>query len=226
MVEFRGVSKVYARAAGGRVEALAEVAFEVKPGELAVVLGPSGAGKSTLLRLVTGEERPTRGAVLVEGLEVAALGRGGLARLRRRLGVVPQAARLLADRTALGNVTFVLRALGAGSGAARVRALHALAEAGLTPVRNALPSELAESERRRLAVARALASAPRLLVVDEPTAMLDAEGAAAVAALLRAAHARGTTCLVATQSGELARALEGRTLRLAAGRLRPEGTPG
>ena len=76
MLEFRGVFKVYGRAAGGRVEALVDLSLEVKPGELAVVVGPSGAGKSTLLRLITGEERPTRGAVLVDGTEVGTLGRG------------------------------------------------------------------------------------------------------------------------------------------------------
>jgi cell division transport system ATP-binding protein len=226
MIEFRGVSKVYGRAAGGRVEVLVDLAFEVKAGELAVVVGPSGAGKSTLLRLVTGEERATRGAVLVDGVDVARLGARRLARLRRGLGIVPQTAHLLSDRTALGNVTFVLRARGAGREPARVRALEVLAEAGLTAVRNALPRELAEGERRRLVLARALATAPRLLVVDEPTAMLDDEAAATVAAQLRGAHDRGTTCLVATQSRDLGSALGGRILRLAGGRLSPEGVPG
>jgi D-methionine transport system ATP-binding protein len=130
MLEFRGVSKTYGRAAGGRVEALVDLSFEVKPAELAVVVGPSGAGKSTLLRLVTGEESPTRGAVLVEGTEVGTLGGRSLARLRRSLGIMPQAGRLLPDRTALGNLTFVLRAFGAGRAEARDRALAALTETG------------------------------------------------------------------------------------------------
>src|SRR6185369_7531686 len=142
MLEFRGVSKVYGRAAGGRVEALVDLSFEVKPTELAVLVGPGGAGKSTLLRLVTGEERPTRGSVLVDGVEVGALGGRGLARLRRSLGVLPQGGHLLGDRTALGNVTFVLRALGMGRGEARERALAALVEVGLGSARNALPQEL------------------------------------------------------------------------------------
>jgi cell division transport system ATP-binding protein len=225
MLEFRGVSKVYGRAAGGRVEALVDLSFEVKPTELAVVVGPSGAGKSTLLRLVTGEERPTRGAVLVNGTAVETLGRRGLARLRRSLGIAPQGGCLLPDRTALGNLTFLLRALGAGRVEARDRALAALAETGLGAMRNALPHELAEGDRRRLLLARALATRPRLLLADEPTAMLDLAQAAAVVALLRAAAARGTTCLIATQLPELAHALDGRILQLAAGRLRPEGDP-
>jgi cell division transport system ATP-binding protein len=225
MLELRSVSKVYGRAAGGRVEALADLTFEVKPTELAVVVGPVGAGKSTLLRLVTGEERPTRGAVLVDGAEVGTLGARGLARLRRSLGVVSQDGQLLPDRTALGNLTFVLRALGAGRAEARDRALAALVEVGLGPVRNALPHELAAGERRRVLLARAVATRPRLLLADEPTAMLDAPAAAVVGALLRSLPPRGTTCVVTTQSVELARALEGRVLQLAAGRLRPEGDP-
>lgn len=225
MLELRGVSKVYGRAAGGRVEALADLSFEVKPTELAVLVGPVGAGKSTLLRLITGEERPTRGAVLVDGAEVGALGRRGLARLRRDLGVLAQDGRLLPDRTALGNLTFVLRALGTGRAAARERALAALIEVGLGPVRNALPHELAEGDRRRVLLARALAAQPRLLLADEPTAMLDPAAAATVVALLRSLPQRGTTCLVVTQAIELARALDGRVLRLVAGRLRPEGDP-
>ena len=225
MLEFRGVSKVYGRAAGGRVEALADLSFEVKPTELAVLVGPVGAGKSTLLRLITGEERPTRGAVLVDGTEVGALGTRGLARLRRDLGVLAQDGCLLSDRTALGNLTFVLRALGAGRTAARERALAALIEVGLGAGRNALPPELAAGERRLVLLARALVTRPRLLLADEPTAMLDPAAAATVVRLLRSLPLRGTTCLVVTQATELARALEGRLLRLAAGRLRPEGDP-
>jgi cell division transport system ATP-binding protein len=223
MLEFRGVSKVYGRSAGGRVEALADLSFEVKPTELVVLVGPGGAGKSTLLRLITGEERPTRGAVLVDGTEVGSLGARGLARLRRGLGVVGQGGRLLPDRTALGNLTFVLRALGMGSGQSRDRALAALTEVGLGPVRNALPHELAAGERRRVMIARALAIRPRLLLADEPTALLDAGAGAGVMTLLRGLSLKGTTCLVATQAAEVARALDGRVLWLAAGRLRREG---
>jgi ABC-type ATPase involved in cell division len=225
MLELRGVGKVYGRAAGGRVEALSDLSFEVKPTELTVLVGPVGSGKSTLLRLITGEERPTRGAVLVDGVEVGTLGRRGLARLRRELGVLEQDSALLPDRTALGNLTFVLRALGAGRVEARERALAALVEVGLGPARNALPDELAAGERQRVLLARALATQPRLFLADEPTAMLDPSAAALVVALLRGLPARGVTCLVATQAPEVARALDGRVLRLVAGRLRPEGDP-
>jgi cell division transport system ATP-binding protein len=222
MLEFRGVSKVYGRAAGGRVEALVDVSFAMKPAELAVVVGPVGAGKSTLLRLVTGEERPTRGTVLVDGVDVGRLGGRGVARLRRALGILPEDGRLLADRTALGNLTFVLRALGTRRREARERALAALGELGLGPLRNALPRELAEGERRRVLLARALAARPRLLVADEPTALADPDSTSAIVTCLRGLAARGIAGLVATRAPELARALEGRVLPLAGGRLRPE----
>jgi cell division transport system ATP-binding protein len=226
MLEFRGVFKAYGRAGGRRVEVLVDLSFEVKPGELAVVVGPSGAGKSTLLRLITGEERPTRGAIVVDGVEVGTLRRGGLARLRRGLGVAPQGGRLLGDRTALGNLTFVLGALGVGRAASRERALTTLAEVGLGAARNALPHELAEGEARRLVLARALVAEAHLLLVDEPTAGLDPDQSVPVVELIRRAHARGNTCLVTTRAAEVGRALEGRVLRLVAGRLHPEGDPG
>lgn len=222
MLEFRGVFKVYGRGAGRR-EVLVDLSFEIKPAELAVVVGASGAGKSTLLRLVTGEERPTRGAVLVDGSEVASLGRRGVARLRRGLGVAGSGARLLEDRPALENLTFVLEALGVARAEARERGFAALADVGLAGVRNALARELADGERRRLELARALVTRPRLLLLDEPTAMLDPSQGGIVVALIRSAHARGITCLVTTQAVELGRALEGRVLPLLGGRLRPEG---
>ena len=226
VVEFRGVSKVYARAAGGRVDALVDATFQIGAGETAVVSGPSGAGKSTLLRLVYGEERATRGSVLVDGVDIATLDRRGLAGLRRRLGVVPQDERLLADRTVFGNVAFVLRALGVPRAEVRPRAFGTLREAGLAQRLNALPSELAHGERRRLLLARALAPGPGLLLVDEPSDTRVDAGGEEILGLLRAAQGRGLTMLVTTRCPELAPRLDAVALRLEGGRLRREGDPG
>lgn len=219
MVEFRGVSKIYAQPGGGRVEALVDASFRVGSAEMAVVSGPSGSGKSTLLRLLWGEERASRGTVLVGGTDAGSLNRGGLARLRQGLGIVPQDRRLLADRTVFGNVAFVLRALGVPRREVRERALSALRAAGLAARLPALPAELAAGERQRLVLARALAGEPRLLLADEPTAMLDDGTAEAVLALLRAAHARGTAVLITTHARDLAPRLGARAFSLADGRL-------
>ena len=223
MVELHGVSEVYTQASRGRVEALVEVSFEVKPGETVVLAGPSGAGKTTALRLVTGEGRPTRGRVVVLDEEVGKLGRRGLARLRRKLGVVPQGRRLLGDRTAFGNLALVLRALGQPRGEVRAQALEALDEVGLATRRNALPGELGQADRFRLCLARALCSEPRLLVLDEPVAGLDDGALGGLVELLRRRGEQGMTILLATQATGLARRLAARALALDQGRLRPEG---
>jgi cell division transport system ATP-binding protein len=224
IIELRAVSKVYAPRRGGRpIQALTAVSLEVKAGELVVLTGPSGAGKSTVLRLLTGEERPTEGAVVVDGEEPGRLGPRALARLRRRLGVVPQEARLLDDRTAVENVALVVRALGGSRRAARTRAVALLRETGLAGRASAFPAELAAGERQRLLVARALASDPRLLLADEPLGTAagtpDGSGGDGIVGLLRQIQARGVTVVVASQAPSMATALGGRVLRLEAGRL-------
>jgi cell division transport system ATP-binding protein len=225
MVEFRGVSKIYPCQPGGAVRALVDASFVVETGEIVVLCGPTGAGKSTVLRLAYGDERPSEGQVVVDGDDVGTLGRSGLARLRRRLGVVPQESRLVAARTVFENVALVLWARGAARRDARSRALAALRDAGLTARLHAFPSELAAGERQRLLVARALVSAPRLLLADEPTGTLDDPGAREIGELFRTVNARGTTVLVATRTSSLGRELRGRTLTLAAGRLSPDRSP-
>lgn len=226
MVEFRAVSKLYVPRTGGPVvRALVDASFLIAPGEMVVLTGPAGAGKSTVLRLVAGEERASQGRLVVDGEDVGALGRLRLARLRRRLGIVPREPRLLADRTAYGNVALVLHALGASRRDGRAGALRALRDAGLASRVNAHPDELTAGERRRLLLARALAGAPRLLLADEPAAGLDAAARRAVVELLRAARDRGTTVLVTAPPDGLAGELGARTLWLEDGRLRG-GVPG
>src|SRR5262249_30050701 len=224
IIELRAVSKLYAPRAGGRaVQALTDVSFQVAPGDLVVLAGPPGAGKSTGRRLLAGEERPTQGAVIVHDEDVGGLGRRGVARLRRRLGLMPQDGRLLAERTALDNVAVVLRALGASRRAARARAQALLREVGLGGAPPAGPAELAAGERQRLLLARALAGEPAVLLADEPLVAvggaLDGPAADGVVALLRAIRSRGVTVLVASQAVGLAAALGGRSLRIEGGRL-------
>jgi ABC-type ATPase involved in cell division len=225
MVEFQRVSKLYRRRGGAAVPALVDITASIGAGELVVVTGPTGAGKSTLLRLVYGAERPSRGVVRVDGEDVAGLGWRGRARLRRRLGVVPQGGGLLAERTVLGNLTVALQALGVPRAEIVARARQTLGAAGLGEALRARPGELSGGERERLALARALVGAPRLLVLDEPVPTLAGAALAGVAGLVRAARSAGATVLVATQCGELAAGLGGRRLRLEAGRLASEAAP-
>jgi cell division transport system ATP-binding protein len=226
MVEFRAVSKVYVRRTGGPVvTALSDLSFQVASGEAVLVSGSPGAGKSTLIRLAAGEERPSQGRLLVDGDDAGRLGRRRLAGLRRRLGLLLAEPRLLADRSALDNVALVPRARGASRRAARLAALAALRETGLSARATAWPAELTSAEHRRLCLARALVGTPRLLLADEPTAGLDATAASEIVTLLRQARGRGITLLVASGSADLAPALGARSLTLAGGRIVEAASP-
>jgi cell division transport system ATP-binding protein len=223
MVEFEGVSKVYGQGAGRPIRALAEASFRVAPGELVVISGSSGAGKTTLVRLVIGEERATEGSVRVADQDVATLGRRALGRLRRQLAVAPQEPRLVADRTAFGNVMLVQRGLGVPAAEARARALAALRGFGLGARANAVPRELSGSERRRVALARALAQPAPLLLLDEPFAGLDDPTVRRVVDRVVEAHRQGITVVITTRDAARAAVPSARRLRLAEGRLEADG---
>ena len=167
------------------------VAF--RAGRFHVVTGPSGSGKSTLLRLVSGLDRPTEGRVVTLGSDLSKLDRDGLAHLRAgRIGIVDQVRDLVAFLTARENVELGLAIRGIDPDDARVRAVEALEAVGLGEYLDRAPDGLSAGERLRVALARALAAGPDLLILDEPTAALDRAGARAVARLLAELDGRVT----------------------------------
>jgi putative ABC transport system ATP-binding protein len=185
-----------------------------------VVTGPSGSGKTTLLRLVTGLDRPTRGRVATLGTELAALDRDALARFRaRHLGLVDQIRDLVPFLSARENVELGLAIRGINGPEARDRADAALARFGLADHADRAPEGLSAGERLRVALARAMAAGPELLVLDEPTAALDRSGAREVAALLHALDDGNVTILATTHDQALIAAASDRldleALRLA-----------
>lgn len=213
MIRFDHVSKRYPP----DITALADVSAEIGAGELVAVLGHSGAGKSTLLKLIPAIERPTSGSVLVNGQNVGALGRKALPYLRRNIGLVFQDQKLLFDRSVLANVLLPLEIAGFAPKEAKRRAEAALDKAGLLARARALPVALSGGEQQRLAIARAVAHRPALLLADEPTAYLDAETARDVANIFVEFHRVGVTVLLATYDAALFPAA--RPLRLDHGRL-------
>ncbi len=217
MIAFERVTKCYRPGE----PALADVTFHVGRGAFVLVTGPSGAGKTTLLRLVTREVRPTEGRVVVDGVDLSRLGRGRVQELRRRVGIVFQDFRLLPRYTVEENVALVLRALGWPPGRRRERVARVLEWVGLAHRADEWPPALSGGEQQRVAIARALAPEPRLLLADEPTGNLDADRSREVLGLLREAHARGTTVLLATHDEALIEAAGGRRLHLVDGRLAP-----
>lgn len=222
LLRFEHVSKQYA----GGYEALKDISFEAEAGEMLFITGHSGAGKSTLLRLIHLSERPTRGAVLVGGRNLATVRRRGLPQHRRRVGVVFQDHRLLMDRSLFDNVALPLVIAGIARAEIEKRVRVILERVGLGGRERALPIMLSSGEQQRVGIARAVVGRPDVLVADEPTGNLDPDLAAEVMALFTELPAQGTCVLVASHDLHQVRRLRRRVLVLDHGRLiddyRPE----
>ena len=221
VLRFDNVSKQYP---GGHV-ALAEVSFEVQPGEMLFVTGHSGAGKSTLLKLIHLAERPSRGAVLFADRNLQKVRGGKVPLHRREVGVVFQDHRLLADRSVYDNIALplVLRGMKRGEIGKRVRSV--LERLGLAARERALPPQLSAGEQQRVGIARAVVAEPRLLVADEPTGNLDPTLSAEIMALFASLPERGTSVLVASHDLALVKRMKKRVLVLNQGQLADDISP-
>lgn len=214
LVVFDHVSKRY----GAFRLALSEVSFAVGRSELVLLAGPSGAGKSTVLRLIAALEVPSSGRVVVAGEDIARLRPRTLPFLRRSMGIVLQDPMLLDDRSVLDNVMLPALTSGLPAPQAEERARTALARVGLDAL-TARPQELSGGEQQRAALARAIVNRPALVLVDEPTAHLDAASAAGILQLLEQFAVAGVTVMVASHGEFIVVPARARTIRLDTGRL-------
>jgi putative ABC transport system ATP-binding protein len=224
VLEARQLCKFYR--AGSRVEvrALQDVSLTVPPGSFTLLTGPSGSGKTTLLALLGGLERPSRGQVLFAGRDLGRCSDVELARLRRRMGFVFQDFALIPGLPAWENITYPLIPLGISSAERYRRAQEFLVRFGMADRLAARPRELSGGEQQRVAVARALAGRPEVLLADEPTSNLDEESGRAVLALLQQAHGEGKTVVVSSHDPRLT-AVATRVCALEAGRLKAVTDP-
>jgi putative ABC transport system ATP-binding protein len=207
---------------GGRIHALVDVSFAVEGSEFVAVTGPSGCGKSTLLNLIGALDRPDAGTIRVDGKPVTELDPSEYR--AAVVGFVFQFHNLIPTLNALENVQLPMLGRGLARGERVRRARTLLDEVGLSPRATSYPPTLSGGERQRVAVARALANEPRLLLADEPTGALDTTTGEQIVELLRTLRAqRGTTILLVTNDPDVADAAD-RTLRIRDGRIE-EATP-
>jgi putative ABC transport system ATP-binding protein len=219
ILEARRLGKIY-DTRGVKTLALQDVDLTIAEGEFTALAGPSGSGKTTLLNLFGALDHPTTGTVLLDGEDLGALSSSRLAELRlRKLGFVFQAYNLIPVLSARENVEFVMELQGVPARKRGTKALALLAEVGLGELAGKRPPEMSGGQQQRVAVARAIASEPRVILADEPTANLDSETAARLLDLMhRLNRERGITFLFSTHD-PLVIDKARRTIRLRDGRV-------
>jgi putative ABC transport system ATP-binding protein len=222
MILAEGLTQTY-RSGGRPLTVLDSIDLAVAAQEFVAIVGPSGSGKTTLLGLLAGLDRPARGRVVFDGIDLATLDEDGRARLRvERVGFVFQSFQLVPTLTALENVLVPLELRG-GARQAGERARELLAHVGLADRIHHYPAQLSGGEQQRVAIARAFANEPQVLFADEPTGNLDAAtGARIIDLLLQLNEASRATLVLVTHDPDLARRAH-RIIRIAGGRIATDG---
>lgn len=215
MIRFEKVSKRYP----GGVQALSEIDLHLAEGEMAFLTGHSGAGKSSLLKLITAQERPSRGQLLFAQRNLGRLKNSEVPYLRRQIGVIFQDHRLLAGKRVFDNVALPLIIAGFPYQEVRRRVRAALDKVSLLHKEQAYPLSLSTGEQQRVGIARAIVNKPRMILADEPTGNLDPELSAEIMNLFITLNELGTTVLIASHDLELIRRLGRRVLVLSQGQL-------
>ncbi|MCK9485093.1 MAG: ABC transporter ATP-binding protein [Dehalococcoidia bacterium] len=222
MVEAHEVTRAF-QSGGSTVTAVDNVSLTVARGEFLAVVGRSGSGKTTLLNLIAGLDQPDAGTILVDGAEVSRFNDAQMTEFRRhQVGFVFQSFGLLPLLSAAENVDLALRIAGAGIRERGERTRELLALVGLTERADHRPYELSGGEQQRVAVARALANRPRLIIADEPTGELDSTTGAQIFALLHEVARAGVTIVTATHDPFVMEHVD-RVLEMSDGRILPEG---
>jgi cell division transport system ATP-binding protein len=221
VIEFRGVSKLYGPGGVG----LERATFAVSRQEFVFFVGSTGSGKSTLMRLLIKELEPSEGTIRVAGRSLAEIDRKRVPYYRRNVGVVFQDFKLLPTRTVYDNIAYALQVTGASRKQIRTKLPDILRLTGLSTKLHNYPHQLSGGEQQRVAVARAFAGHPPLLLADEPTGNLDPETSIGIMQLLYRINRAGTTVLVATHDSEMVNKMRRRVIELRRGRIiRDEAT--
>ncbi len=215
-IEFDGVSKTYPNG----TLALHDVSFSIEEGEFTFLIGESGAGKSTVFRLLTREENPTSGRIIVDGFDIGKLDEQRIPFLRRKIGMIFQDFRLIDSLTVGENVALAMEIVGEAPRKVRQRVPLVLSVVGLRRKINDYPTELSGGEQQRVCIARALVNRPRLIIADEPTGDLDPVNGEAIMALLeRISKENGTTVITCTHDRDIVDRMNKRVIEICEGLL-------
>jgi cell division transport system ATP-binding protein len=215
VIDFRSVTKRYSSGDLGLVDAT----FSVAPGEFVFLVGSTGSGKSTIMRLLIKELEPTSGDIRVAGQDLATIGRRGVPKYRRNLGVVFQDFKLLPNRTVHDNVAYAIQVTGGTRKEVRQKVPDILRLTGLATKLHSYPSELSGGEQQRVSVARAFVNHPPLLLADEPTGNLDPDTSIGIMQLLYRINRTGTTVVVATHDKAMVDRMRRRVIEVSNGRI-------
>lgn len=215
MISFRNVTKIYS----SHVFALKNVSFDVRQNEFILIVGRSGAGKTTLLRLLIREEKPTKGKVLFDGMDISKIKPGNIPQFRRRIGVVFQDYKLLPSKTVYENVAYAMEVTGASDSEIVKDVPEVLDIVGLKERIRDFPHQLSGGEKQRVAIARALVHRPKVIIADEPTGNLDPYNTQDIINLFSRIHELGTTIILSTHHKLVVDSLGKRVITLEDGRL-------
>lgn len=215
MILLDRVTKVY----GKDNAALDRISLHIEAKEFVIVIGKSGAGKSTLLKLLTREERPTSGKIVIGGIDYDKLKDRDIPLLRRKIGVVFQDFKLLPNKTVFENVAFALEVVGFGSKEIKHTVPRVLDIVGLKGKEKSMPMQLSGGERQRVAIARAIVRQPKILIADEPTGNLDPIHAWDVIKVLEKINRYGTTVVLTTHNQEIVNKLKRRVVTIQDGHI-------
>lgn len=215
MILLDRVTKIYGR----EVAALSRVNLHVEPKEFVCIVGSSGAGKSTLLKLLSREEVPTTGKIIVAGVDYDRLKKRDIPYLRRRIGTVYQDFKLLQNKNVYENVAFALEIIGAPRREIKRIVPRVIDLVGLKGKEHKFPSQLSGGEQQRVAIARAVVRQPKILIADEPTGNLDPKYSWDIIKLLLKINKHGTTVLLTTHNQDIVNALKRRVVTIKNGRI-------
>jgi cell division transport system ATP-binding protein len=215
MILLNNVSKKF----GTGSFALSDVTLTVKKGEFVFLVGPTGSGKTTIFRLIIKDMQPTSGDIVVNNLEISKLPKNKLSAFRKKIGVIFQDLKLMFDRTVFENVYLPLDVVGIKHEEAVKIVNEVLAQVGLLEHKDKFPLQLSGGELQRVAVARALALNPEILLADEPTGNLDPQTSWDIVKILEEVNKNGTTVIMATHNHEIVKNLGKRVVHIDKGKI-------